>query len=196
MSSGNERDREEDLRRVTVGDVVPHDAPVHLSPYDPNWPLWYAAEAHTIRAALGVGVLSLEHVGSTSVPGLVAKPIIDILLVVADPANEASYVPVLERSGYVLRIREPDWYEHRLLKRVDPAVNLHVFGPSGRQEIDRMLRFRDRLRSDPADRERYARTKISLAARTWRHVQFYADAKSDVIEDVLRAAESASGDVY
>jgi GrpB-like predicted nucleotidyltransferase (UPF0157 family) len=143
---------------------------------------------------LGGGVLRLEHVGSTSVPGLVAKPIIDILLVIADPANEAAYVPALERAGYVLRIREPDWYQHRMLKRVEPAVHLHVFGPGGREEIDRMIRLRDRLRSDPGDRERYAQTKIGLAARTWRHVQFYADAKTDVINDVLRAAEAASRD--
>jgi GrpB-like predicted nucleotidyltransferase (UPF0157 family) len=195
MSGGDERDREEDLRRATVGEVVPHNAPVSLSPYDPAWPRRYAVEADMIRVALGDGVLCLEHVGSTSVPGLVAKPVIDILLVIADPADEAAYVPALEAAGYVLRIREPDWYQHRLLKRADPAVNLHVFGPGGQQEIDRMLRFRDRLRSDPADRERYARTKIALAARSWRHMQFYADAKTDIIEDVLRAAEATSPEV-
>jgi GrpB-like predicted nucleotidyltransferase (UPF0157 family) len=175
--------------------VVPHNAAVLLSPYDPAWPRRYAVEADTIRTALGDRVLRLEHVGSTSVPGLIAKPVIDILLVIADPADEAAYVPALEAAGYVLRIREPDWYQHRLLKRADPAVNLHVFGPGGQQEIDRMLRFRDRLRSDPADRERYARTKIALAARSWRHMQFYADAKTDIIEDVLRAAEATSPEV-
>jgi GrpB-like predicted nucleotidyltransferase (UPF0157 family) len=195
MSDGKERDREEDVRRVTVGEVVPHNAAVLLSPYDPAWPRRYAVEADTIRTALGDRVLRLEHVGSTSVPGLIAKPVIDILLVIADPADEAAYVPALEAAGYVLRIREPDWYQHRLLKRADPAVNLHVFGPGGQQEIDRMLRFRDRLRSDPADRERYARTKIALAARSWRHMQFYADAKTDIIEDVLRAAEATSPEV-
>jgi GrpB-like predicted nucleotidyltransferase (UPF0157 family) len=195
MSGGDERDREEDLRRATVGEVVPHNAPVSLSPYDPAWPRRYAVEADMIRVALGDGVLCLEHVGSTSVPGLVAKPVIDILLVIADPADEAAYVPALEAAGYVLRIREPDWYQHRLLKRADPAVNLHVFGPGGQQEIDRMLWFRDRLRSDPADRERYARTKIALAARSWRHMQVYADAKTDIIEDVLRAAEATSPEV-
>jgi GrpB-like predicted nucleotidyltransferase (UPF0157 family) len=141
---------------------------------------------------LGERVLRLEHVGSTSVPGLVAKPIIDILLVVADPADEAAYLPALERAGYVLRIREPDWYQHRVLKRGDPAVNLHVFGPGGQTEIDRMILFRDRLRSHPSDRDRYARTKISLAARTWHHVQYYADAKSEIIEHVLRAAQAAA----
>jgi GrpB-like predicted nucleotidyltransferase (UPF0157 family) len=194
MSDRDEREREDEVRRATVGDLVPHDAPVHLAPYDPAWPARYAVQADAIRAALGGGVLLLEHVGSTSVPGLLAKPIIDILLVVADPAAEAAYVPALERAGYVLRIREPDWYQHRMLKRADPAVNLHVFGPGSRTEIDRMIRFRDRLRDDPADRERYARAKTTLAARTWRHLQFYADAKTAVIEDVLRAAEAASPD--
>src|SRR5690348_6645348 len=110
MPGGHERDREEELRQVTVVDVVPHDAPMQLSPYDPAWPRQYVVEADTIRAALGHRVLGLEHVGSTSVPGLIAKPIIDILLVLADPADEASYVPVLEQAGYFLRIREPDWY--------------------------------------------------------------------------------------
>ena len=194
MSGRDERDREQDVYRATVGEAVPHDAPVYLSPYDPAWPRRYAVEADTIRAALGDGVLRLEHVGSTAVPGLVAKPIIDILLVIAEPADEAAYVPALEQTGYVLRIREPDWYQHRVLKRVEPAVHVHVFGPGGTQEIDRMIRFRDRLRSDPADRERYAQTKIRLAARTWRHVQFYADAKTEVIENILRAAEDASCD--
>ena len=95
----------------------------------PNWPQQFALEASKIRAALGEGALLLEHVGSTSVPGLAAKPILDILLIVANSADEASYVPALEHAGYVLRIREPEWFEHRVLKGADPAVNMHVFSP-------------------------------------------------------------------
>jgi GrpB-like predicted nucleotidyltransferase (UPF0157 family) len=105
--------------------------------------------------ALGQDALRIEHAGSTSVPGLVAKPIIDMLLVVADSAEEAAYVPALEAAGNVLRIREPDWYEHRMFKGADAEIHLHVF-TRGCPEIERMLMFRDRLRRDAADRDRYA----------------------------------------
>jgi GrpB-like predicted nucleotidyltransferase (UPF0157 family) len=126
----------------------------------------------------------LEHVGSTSVPGLAAKPIIDILLVVANSAEESDYVPALVAKGYVLRIREPEWHEHRLLKNPRSTVNLHVFS-AGSEEVDRMLRFRDLLRTNPAARELYEQTKRELAKRTWRYVQNYADAKSKVVESIL-----------
>ena len=109
-------------------------------------------------------MLQLDHVGSTSVPGLAAKPLIDINLVVADTTDEGAYVPKLEASGYVLRVREPDWYEHRMLRGHDPPVNLHVF-PPGCEEVERMLVFRDRLRSNAEDRELYERTKRELAAQ-------------------------------
>lgn len=132
----------------------------------------------------------MEHVGSTSVPGLCAKPIIDMLLVVADSADEQSYVPALEAAGYRLRIREPEWFEHRLLKGPDVDINLHVFS-AGAPEVGRMLRFRDWLRSNEADRERYARAKRSLAQRVWRHVQHYADAKTSVIQEIMDRADAA-----
>jgi hypothetical protein len=95
-----------------------------------------------VREALGDGMLLLEHVGSTSVPGLLAKPIIDMVLAVADSSDELSYVPLLEKKGYILRNREPDWYEHRLLKSPDVPGNLHVFS-DGCEEIEQMLLFRD-----------------------------------------------------
>ncbi len=87
----------------------------------------------------------------------------------------------------MLRIREPDWFEHRLFKGFDPAVNLHVFS-DGASEIERMVRFRDWLRSSDTDRELYARTKRELAQRTWRHVQHYADAKSAVVQEIMSRA--------
>jgi GrpB-like predicted nucleotidyltransferase (UPF0157 family) len=149
-----------------------------------EWPALYEREAVRIRAALGDRVLALEHVGSTSVPGLAAKPIIDICLAVADPALEAEYVSVLEHAGYVLRIREPDWFQHRLFNGPDPPVNLHVFGV-GAPEITRMVNFRDRLRSNSQDRQLYEQTKATLAARVWPSVQDYADAKGEVVERIL-----------
>jgi GrpB-like predicted nucleotidyltransferase (UPF0157 family) len=180
-------EREAWLAEVTVGPLEFLDGPVTLHDYDPRWPELFAREEQRIRGALGDGVLGLEHTGSTSVPGLVAKPRIDIVLVVDDPADEASYVPALEAAGYTLRVREPDWHEHRRFKGPDTAVNLHVFGP-GCAEVERQLRFRDRLRTHTADRERYAAAKRELAARHWRHMQDYADAKSEVIEAILRSA--------
>jgi GrpB-like predicted nucleotidyltransferase (UPF0157 family) len=188
----DESERDAWLAAVTIGPLEPLDGPVTLHEYDPRWPEWFAREEQRIRDALGDGALRLEHVGSTSVPGLVAKPRIDILLVVADPADEAAYVPALEAAGYALRVREPDWHEHRRFIRADMEVNLHVFGP-GSPEVERLLRLRDHLRGDAADRERYAAAKRELAARHWRHMQDYADAKSGVIEAILlRAAQRAS----
>lgn len=178
---------DEELQKHTVGQLVPHDAPIVLAPYDPEWPRLFAREAERIRAVLDDRALRVEHVGSTSVPGLAAKPIIDILLVVPDSADEPSYVPAMEAAGYVLRIREPDWFEHRLFKGPDTNINLHVFG-AGAAEIDRMLRFRDRLRDSDTDREYYARTKRELAQRTWRHVQHYADAKTAVVQKIMSRA--------
>jgi GrpB-like predicted nucleotidyltransferase (UPF0157 family) len=143
--------------------------------------------AKRIKAALGKRALKVEHVGSTSVPELMAKPIIDILLVVADSADEPSYVPALEAVGYVLRIREPDWYQHRLFKGPDTNINLHVF-TKGSEEIQRTLMLRDWLRTNEADRELCARSKRSLAGKKWKYVQNYADAKTEVIEAILARA--------
>lgn len=110
--------------------------------------------------------LRIEHVGSTSVPELAAKPVIDVLLVVADSAQETDYVPALEAAGFELRIREPGWHEHRMFQVPERNVNLHVFS-AGSSEIDRMLAFRDWLRSNASDREFYARTKRALAQQDW-----------------------------
>src|SRR6516162_1576587 len=99
---------EEKVRRATIGEPTVLNGPVELVDYNPEWPRQFAREAEHIRAVLGDRAIRIEHVGSTSVPGLIAKPIIDILLVVADSANEQAYAPALTAAGYVLRIREPD----------------------------------------------------------------------------------------
>jgi GrpB-like predicted nucleotidyltransferase (UPF0157 family) len=182
---------DEELERITVGERTVHNAPITLAEYDVEWPEHYAREEARIRGALGDRALQLEHVGSTSVPGLAAKPIIDILLVVANSADEPAYVPALEAAGYVLRIREPDWHEHRLFKGPTININLHVFS-AGSSEIERLLLLRDRLRSDPAERHLYEQTKRQLAARTWRHVQHYADAKSAVVEAIIARARAGA----
>ena len=132
-------------------------------------------------------VLQIEHAGSTAVPGLAAKPTIDVILVVADSADEPAYVPDLEAAGYLLHIREPNWHQHRMFKGPDTDVNLHVYS-QGCPEIDRMLLFRDWLQRNAEDRELYARTKLALAQREWEHVQDYADAKTTVIQEILARA--------
>jgi GrpB-like predicted nucleotidyltransferase (UPF0157 family) len=159
------------------------DGQVVLAEPDPQWPQWYAGEEAKIRVALGDRARVVEHVGSTSVPGLAAKPVIDVVLAVDDPRDEAAYVGALEAAGYLLAIRERGWHEHRLFKGAEPVVNLHVFAV-GDTEVERMVRFRDHLRAHPDDRALYERTKRELAARTWAIVQDYADAKSDVVEEI------------
>jgi GrpB-like predicted nucleotidyltransferase (UPF0157 family) len=177
------------IRAATIGEPVRVDGAIELRPYDLQWPEQYRVEAERMRRVLGTRALRLEHVGSTSVPGLVAKPIIDMLLVVTDSSDEADYVPLMEAAGYTLRIREPDWYEHRLFKGPLVNINLHVFS-AGCPEIGRMLGFRDHLRVNAEDRELYQRTKQALAARQWRYVQEYADAKTEVVEAIIARAVS------
>jgi GrpB-like predicted nucleotidyltransferase (UPF0157 family) len=185
---------EAQLRDSIVGENLElMTRPVVLVEYDAEWPRLFEREAERIRGALGDGALAIEHTGSTSVPGLAAKPVVDITLVVEDTTDEASYLPQLEAAGYALRIREPDWYEHRLFKGPDTNVNLHVFS-RGCEEIERMTRFRDWLRTNDADRELYLRTKRDLAARDWKFVQNYADAKSAVVQEIL--ARAVSGTAY
>lgn len=178
---------EEEIVAHTIGEVRPLTAPIVIADYDPAWPALFEREAQRIRRSLGDQVVQLEHVGSTSVPGLAAKPWIDILLVVPDSSDEASYVPALEAEGYVLRIRESDWHEHRMLRGPDTDVNLHVFS-AGCVEIERMVGFRDWLRSHDEDRALYERTKRELAGREWKFVQNYADAKTEVVAEILARA--------
>jgi GrpB-like predicted nucleotidyltransferase (UPF0157 family) len=187
MTTRHPTTTDDELRAMTIGELKPLDAPIVLVEYDETWPRLFEREAERIRGALGERALVIEHAGSTSVPGLAAKPIIDIILAVPDSSDEPAYAPSLEAAGYVLRIREPEWHEHRVFKGPDTNVNLHVF-TEGSSEIARMLAFRDRLRDDPQERGLYERTKRELAAQTWRYVQHYADAKSEVVEAILARA--------
>ena len=194
---------DDEIRAHTVGDLAPLTGKILIVDCDPQWPALFASESERVRAALGNRALRIEHTGSTSVAGLAAKPIIDILLVVADSADEPAYAPPLERAGYAIRIREPNWYQHRMFHRraeLDPTVttaacptevNLHVLS-DGCPEIDRMIAFRDWLRANPADRDLYAETKRALAQKDWKYTQNYADAKSAVIADFPRALASTN----
>ncbi len=186
--------RDEEIRIATVGERAPLNSTIHLAAYDPTWPSMFAREAVRIREVLGERVLLLEHVGSTSVPGLCAKPVIDMILAVKNSADEASYGPALESEGYALRIREPDWYEHRCFKLSRFDGNLHIFS-AGCPEIDRMLLFRDWLRREEGDRLLYEGTKRKLAAQKWEFTQHYADAKSKIVKEILARASDALADL-
>ena len=175
------------VRAIWLTEPPRLDGPVHLVEYDPAWPAEFERQANRIGRTLGPRALMVEHVGSTAVPGLAAKPRIDILVAVTSSADEASYVPALASAGYPLCIREPDWHEHRVFKGPDVDLNLHVL-TTGCSEIERMLTFRDWLRSQADERERYLHTKRALAARSWTYTQQYADAKTEVVEQILARA--------
>lgn len=182
---------EKELAKYTIGQPQPLTGPIELVDYDPTWPRLYEREAARIRSILNDRIVRIEHVGSTSVYGLSAKPIIDIVLELSDSSDEAAYVPDMEAAGYVLRIREADWFEHRLFKGPDININLHAFS-AGCAEVDRMLVFRDWLRTNAADRELYTRAKRELAARDWKYMQQYADAKTAVVKEIMARAEAAT----
>lgn len=153
--------------------------------YDPRWPEIFEAHATLIREALGKTALAIEHIGSTAVPGLAAKPIVDILLAVADSADESAYLPKMEGAAYVLRVREPEFHEHRMFRTPARDVHVHVFS-HGCLEIHRLLDFRDRLRASSRYRTLYEEIKRSLAARDWQDMNAYAAAKTEIVEQILR----------
>jgi GrpB-like predicted nucleotidyltransferase (UPF0157 family) len=179
---------EEPLQTGLIGGAEKRE--VKVVDYDPDWPRKFETHAGRIADALGRAALRVEHVGSTSVPGLAAKPVIDILVVVPDSADESAYLPPLEAAGYVLRVREPDWNEHRMFRTPELDVHVHVYS-AGCPEVGRVLTFRDRLRRNPDDRRRYERTKRELAAKDWPDMNAYADAKTEVIESIIAAAQAA-----
>lgn len=177
-----------------VGDAAPQTG-IEITPPDPDWPHRFADLAARIRRALGDRVVALEHVGSTSVPGLPAKPIIDIDLTVVDVSDEAAYVPALEAAGFVLRVREPWWYGHRLLGLDDPRCFVHVWSPET-PEAARHVIFRDWLRAHPEDREVYAEAKRAAAAAAnahGEHMMEYNARKQEVIRAIYGRAFRAAG---
>ncbi len=170
--------------------MAPFSGHIELHDYDQGWLHLFESEADRLRSILDSGVVRLEHVGSTAVPGLAAKPIIDMVLVVVDSSDEDSYLADLEKAGYLLQIREPDWFEHRVFKGPAANINLHVF-LVGCPEIERMLLFRDWLRSNDEDRLMYESVKRDLATRDCAHVQNYADAKNDIVDEIVSRARAS-----
>ena len=156
-----------------------------LVPYDDAWPHAFERERRRIASALGEVAIRIDHIGSTSIPGLVAKPIIDIDVSVADPDDEAGYLPALESAGYRLRVREPG---HRMVRTANRDVHVHICR-SGSDWERRHLLFRDWLRHDARDRQAYAVLKQSLAQRDWQDMNAYASAKGPLIEQITARAE-------
>ena len=180
---------EERVRNAIIGEI--ESPKIVVRDYDPvSRPEHFRQEAATLRAALGEAARRVEHIGSTSVPGLAAKPIVDVLLVVEDSSDEHSYLPALEEAGYVLRVRERDFHEHRMFRTAAKDVHVHVYSPDS-PEIERYLLLRDRLRKYHEERELYARTKRELANQTWPTMQHYAEAKTEVIEGIISRAAAA-----
>ena len=158
---------------------------VVIDNYDPVWPRRFLLERDRIRAAMGGAAIRIEHIGSTSVPGLAAKPIVDVLVTVADPEADELVAPTLEAAGYELRVREAG---HRMFRTSARDVQVHVWADDD-GEVDRYLMFRDRLRTSPERRREYERLKRELAQRDWPDINHYANAKGPFIESVLAEEE-------
>lgn len=168
----------------------PEKRVIVIAEYEPLWPGKFLKHAGIIIEALQGKALSIEHIGSTSVPLLAAKPIIDVDVIVADSSDEDSYLPAFVAAGYVLRVREPEWHEHRMFRTPALDVHVHVFSP-GCPEAERHLAFRDRLRNNPEDRLLYESVKRELAKKDWSDMNAYAEAKSEVVERILANAKLA-----
>lgn len=155
-----------------------------IAEYDPEWPRRFEAERRRISDALGGEAIRIEHIGSTSVPGLGAKPIVDVLVTVREADDELALLPALEKVGYELRVREPG---HRMFRTPERDVHVHVLSDSD-PEVDRHLRFRERLRASGEDRRAYEALKRRLATREWSDMNYYAEAKTDLITSILSRA--------
>jgi GrpB-like predicted nucleotidyltransferase (UPF0157 family) len=173
------------LARNLVGGLEP--CVVRLVDYDPAWPERFEVERSRILSVFGHLARRIEHVGSTSVPGLAAKPIIDVLVELDDPEDDDSYQSRLESAGFVLRVREP---RHRMYRTPECDMHVHVH-PTGSDEVADYLLLRDWLRSHADDRRLYAETKRALAAREWRDANYYAEAKGPVIEQIKARARAS-----
>lgn len=176
---------------VTTLDLVggPEALAIELHPADERWPGRYLDHRRRIQDALAPADVDIEHIGSTSVPGLAAKPIIDIVVTVDDITAEEDYLDPLLAAGYELRVREPG---HRLVRTPERDVHVHLF-ERGDPAVDEYLLLRDHLRSDADDRALYEDTKRALLSRRWDDMNDYADAKTDVIVAIKARARAARG---
>lgn len=168
---------------------------VEVVPYDPGWAVTFARWHERLAAALGPAAVRIEHMGSTAVEGLAAKPVVDIMVCVSDVEDEDSFRPAIEELGVPLRSRET---AHRYFRPASPhprEVQIHVWQAGSPEERVHLL-FRDYLRSHPAARDAYATMKREAAERYRDDRIAYNEAKSGHILDAVEAAEqwaSATG---
>ena len=174
---------------VTTVEVVGGPEPLELGlhDHDDRWAQDYLEHRGRILDALAAVGVEVEHIGSTSVPGLAAKPIVDVVVAVPDITAEEDYLDGLLAAGYVLRVREPG---HRLVRTPARDVHVHVY-ERGDPAIEEYLLLRDHLRRDAADRALYEHVKRELLTRRWDDTNDYADAKSDVIAAIKARARAA-----
>jgi GrpB-like predicted nucleotidyltransferase (UPF0157 family) len=163
-----------------------------IVPYDPAWPALYAAEAPLVRAALPADlVIAMEHFGSTAIPGLAAKPVIDILVAVRGvaEARERAVAP-LTALGYAFWADNPKRDQLFFVKGLPPAPrrthHVHMTEPAG--EMWQRLRFRDHLRTHPEAREAYLALKLDLARRFPRDREAYTEGKQGFVDAIMREA--------
>jgi len=161
---------------------------LHVVDYDPHWAHIFLVHQQRIQTALAAVPVDIHHIGSTSVPGLPAKPIVDIAIAVDDITAEEDYLTPLLAAGYLLRVREP---AHRLVRTPERDVHVHIL-EKGDPAITRYLVFRDRLRSDADDRALYAETKKALIRQGFDDMNAYSDAKTDVIAAIVARAVVAT----
>ena len=165
---------------------------IKIVKYNNDWHSKFLEHKNKIQNCLGDIVIGIEHIGSTSVPNLSAKPIIDILLIVNDSANEDKYLKKMEDAEYELRVREPDFHEHRMFRTSEKDVHIHVLS-KGSTEIDEYILFRNRLRSNDTDRIRYEKVKLYLAKSNWNDMNEYADAKTKIIKEIIESTKIENG---
>jgi GrpB-like predicted nucleotidyltransferase (UPF0157 family) len=177
-------DLDDYLSRVIVGRR--ERGRITIADYNEAWPNWFNEHRARIAAAIGQTAHRIEHIGSTSVAGLAAKPVIDVLVAVLDVDNEDCYLPRLASSGYALRIREPG---HRMLRTPDAGAHIHIW-PMGSDAVRRQLLFRDWLRHSREDQEAYEALKRQLAKQDWEDRSYYTEAKTTLVVNILQHAEA------
>jgi GrpB-like predicted nucleotidyltransferase (UPF0157 family) len=186
--SKNRKPRRPDVSRVElIGG--PEKVEIKLHSYEDRWVSKFLDHRRQIMNALSAVDIAIEHIGSTSVPGLAAKPIVDILVTVDDITAEEDYLDALLTAGYKLRVREPG---HRLVRTPERDVHVHLY-QRGDPAVAEYLLLRDHLRSDARDRALYESTKRALLSRAWDDMNDYADAKTDVILAIKERARAVRG---
>ena len=174
---------------VTTVEIVggPEKLEVGLDDYDARWTQDYRHHRRRILDALAAVDVDVEHIGSTAVPGLAAKPIVDIVVAVPDITAEEEYLDKLLAAGYELRVREPG---HRLVRTPTRDVHVHVY-ERGDAAVHEYLLLRDHLRTHAGDRALYEGVKRALISQQWDDMNDYADAKNDVILAIKARARAA-----